>query len=118
LPGNIETYLAIEDVLDDIDKITTNFSFLEFNFTGIDRNMADNNIINPIFNIEVKDGKYKIVEPDINVHGNKSILNESELIDLMPKGCNNDINNIGLPEDWYDEFAIKIRTALKKLELI
>ena len=23
-------------------------------------NMADNNIINPIFNIEVKDGKYKI----------------------------------------------------------
>jgi len=105
---NIGKWPSVKEVLSDWNKLATAFPYLNLNVTIMSGEHCEDAII-PLINIRVIDGGACLMNPDLSVHQKIESHNRGSLLER------NEDSELGLPSDWYNEFAINVKTQVEKI---
>jgi hypothetical protein len=107
---NVGKSPSISDILTDWTDIAEAFPYLDINVTLMSGEHGDEDKT-PVVNIRVVDGKATLVPPDLSPHGDiKTTRDFSEIdFELRYEGM------FGLPEEWYSEYAAKVREIVEEI---
>lgn len=100
---NVGKWPSVYEIEHDWQNIATAFPYLDLHVTFMNGEHCEDHI-KPLINIRVINGTAFIEEPNLSVHN---------LNDFVER--NFGVSEIGLPKDWYDEFANKVNNAINKV---
>lgn len=105
---NIGKWPTVHDVLVDWTKIAEQFPFVDLHVTLMDNEcFSEDRVPNPVVNIRVVNGKAELQEPDVSVH--ESTRPRRTIDDMIVSLSLGTRREIGLPMEWYQQFADRIR---------
>lgn len=107
---NVGKWPSIESLYSDWAKIAKEFPYLDLHVTFMSGESCEDDAT-PFINFEVKNGEVKIRPGNLAVHSEFS----ERAIDAFSIGSRNEL---GLPEEWYTEFAEKIKSYINQNNLI
>lgn len=107
---NVGKWPSIEEIVEDWSIIAQAFPYLDLHVTLMSGESCEDDT-EAVINIRVVDGKAFAEAPDESVHSipERRDMLES-FIELMNSNC--DEREIGLPIDWYDEFAARVKAVV------
>lgn len=105
---NIGKYPSLEEVYEDWCAIATAFPYLDLHVTLMDGESCESDT-SPVINFRVINGTVRPEAPNIEVHGD---VPDRELTTEMIEAVVNGRNEIGLPLEWYDDFATTVSVSL------
>lgn len=108
---NVGKWPSIEEVLDEWVGVARAFPFLDLHVTLMSGESCEDS--DPVINIRVINGTATLEAPDDSVHNNITNRSAESLIASFISQMHSP--ELGLPEDWYDEFAARVRTAIAEL---
>lgn len=89
------------------------FPYLDLNATFMSGEYCEEGIV-PLVNIRVLNGKATICEPDLSVHGDLTFNHSKETESEFDK-FSTPLFGIGLPTEWYDEYAEIVRSKVSSI---
>lgn len=107
---NVGKWPSIEEIVEDWSTIAQAFPYLDLHVTLMSGESCEDDI-EAVINIRVVDGSAFAEAPDESVHTipERRDMLES-FIELMNSNCGE--REIGLPIDWYDEFAARVKAVV------
>lgn len=107
---NVGKWSSIEEIIDDWTKIAQAFPYLDLHVTLMSGESCEDDT-EAVINIRVVDGSAFAQPPDESVHviPERRDMLES-FIELM--NSNRGERELGLPIDWYDEFAANVKAVV------
>lgn len=107
---NVGKWPEVKEIFSEWELIAKAFPYLELNVTLMSGESGEEDS-QPVVNIAVSAGQAKLLEADMSVHGAKADLTRSW--DNFSIGSVS--REIGLPTEWYEEFAGKVRAAVEAI---
>jgi hypothetical protein len=105
---NVGPWPTIKKLFSEWELIATRFNFLDINISIMSNERFHEFVYNkPIINFKVCNGKVELTEGDLSVHD----IDREEISDVTKLNYG-PLCEIGLPLDWYDEYANKIKNYL------
>lgn len=107
---NVGKWPSIEEIIDDWTTIAQAFPYLDLHVTLMSGESCEDDT-HPVINIRVVDGNVFAEAPDITVHEIPEKCDVMlQFVEHMKSGtCQREI---GLPMEWYEEFADKVKSAV------
>ena len=107
---NVGKWPSIEEIVEDWSIIAQAFPYLDLHVTLMSGESCEDDT-EAVINIRVVDGSAFAQPPDESVHSipERRDMLES-FIELMKSNCGE--REIGLPIDWYDEFAARVKAVV------
>jgi hypothetical protein len=109
---NVGKWPSVCEVYEDWKVIAHAFPFLELTATLMDGEDVDRNT-RPVVNIVVKEGGAELQEGDLNAHN--SVAPRRRDWDGLPATFLNVREELALPNDWYEEFASRVRAVVDSI---
>lgn len=114
---NVGKWPSVEDIVKDWENLVLAFPYLDLNVTLMDKESCDyDDCSNPIVNIKVAEGKVTPLPPDLSVHGDKKLY-RVDYEETLRKVTRKEISELGLPSEWYTDYAARIKNILKGITL-
>lgn len=108
---NVGKWPSIEDIIEDWSEIATAFPYLDLHVTLMSGEDCED-VTEPVINIRVVDGKAFAEAPDLSVH---DIPVKKDYLEFFARRLNDPTYSLGLPMDWYEEFAARVNVVVKTL---
>lgn len=103
---NVGKWPAVEDVLNDWTSLAKEFPFLDLTATLMSGEGSEEESV-PVVNIVVRDGTAWLEEGNTSVH--RRDVPHARNWDDLPAAFTNPRKELGLPDDWYGEYADRVR---------
>lgn len=110
---NVGKWPSVQEILQDWQELAAAFPYLDLHVSLMSGESSDENT-EPVVNIRVENGQAYLTAPDISVHNkmpDKISRYDQQDFDFSPS------REQGLPNDWYKEFAAKIRAVIDTLNV-
>lgn len=114
--NNVGKWPSVVELLDDWADIAQAFPYLDLHVSLMSGESSMRDTV-PLVNIRVVNGQATVESPDLTVHSEQVLadpdteLEQAKWIALIRDSS----NELGLAEDWYDEFAARVRCHITKL---
>lgn len=107
---NVGKWPSIEEIIEDWTAIAHAFPYLDLHVTLMSGESCEDDT-HPVINIRVVDGNAFAEAPDITVH---DIPEKCDVVLQFVERIKSDTcqHEIGLPMEWYEEFADKVKSAV------
>lgn len=114
---NVGKWPTVNELLEDWTDIAQAFPYLDLHITLMDSESYADGPRTALFNIRVIGGYAMVEQPDLTVH-DKQIMQrpdqEVQNAEWIARLQDNSLE-LGLPEEWYDEFADRVREMITTL---
>lgn len=110
---NVGKWPSIEEIVEDWSGIATAFPYLDLHVTLMGGEECEDET-EPVINIRVVDGKAFAEAPDISVH---DIPEKKDYMEVFEQRLSDRTHSysLGLPMDWYEEFAARVNVVVKSI---
>jgi hypothetical protein len=108
---NVGKWPSTESIYNEWQSIASAFPYLDLHVTLMNDEWGQPDAL-PLVNIRVVDGHAILQHPDVSVHTKKQT---PVLADMLSRSVNREL---GLCNDWYNEYAAKVAQAITDLNLL
>lgn len=114
---NIGKYPTVEEIIKEWNIISSCFPFLDLTVTlaSSPSNSSTETPILPIISFNISEGKISLCETSISYYPDSLLKNPYSCLYSKGKAVLNGKLELGLPKNWYREYAYRVKNALLEL---